>query len=41
MRSIGTKFVLAVGLFALGFSGLLVWRTWSSTKRHVRALTAR
>jgi signal transduction histidine kinase len=40
MRSIGTKFSVAVGLFAAVFCGILLYRAWWSAKRHVDELTA-
>jgi len=40
MRSIGTRFVVAVGLLAVVFSGLILTRAWHSAQRHVEELTA-
>jgi hypothetical protein len=40
MRSIGTRFVVVVGLLALMFSGLILARAWLSAQRHIGELTA-
>jgi hypothetical protein len=41
MTSIRTKFFLIVGLFALTFSGTVLYRIWSSTRAEMEALLAR
>ena len=40
MRSIGTRFSIAVGVFAVLFSVILVYRTWLTTQAHLEQLTA-
>ena len=40
MKSIGTRFSLAVGAFALVFSAVILYRNWSSTRAHTEELTA-
>ena len=40
MRSIGTRFSIVVGVFAVAFSGFILVRTWYSTRSHVEQLTA-
>jgi len=40
MKSIGTKFSVAVGLFAAVFCGIILYRAWWSAKSHVDDLTA-
>jgi hypothetical protein len=40
MKSIGTRFSIAVGLFAALFCGLLLARAWFSARRHAEELTA-
>ena len=40
MRSIGTRFSIVVGIFAVAFSGFILFRTWYSTRTHVEQLTA-
>jgi len=40
MRSIGTRFSLAVGTFAVIYSAIILYRAWSSTRRHTEELTA-
>ena len=40
MRSINTKFVIAVAVFAVAFSSLILSQTWLSTKAHLEELTA-
>ncbi len=40
MKSIGTRFSVAVGVFALIFSSVILYRTWSSAKAHTEELTA-
>jgi signal transduction histidine kinase len=40
MKSIGTKFSVAVGVFAAVFSGIILVRAWWSAKSHVEDLTA-
>jgi len=39
MRSINTKFVIAVAVFAVAFSALILSQTWLSTKAHMEELT--
>ena len=41
MKSIGTRFSLAVGGLALIFSGIILYRAWSTTKAHTDELTSR
>jgi signal transduction histidine kinase len=41
MKSIGTRFSLAVGGLALIFSGVILYRAWSTTKAHTDELTSR
>lgn len=40
MKSIGTKFSLAVSGFALVFSGVILYRAWFTTKAHTEELTS-
>ena len=40
MRSISTKFLLAVGALAAIFSAFVLYRSWSLTRAHVDELTA-
>ncbi len=40
MKSIGTRFSLVVGGFALAFSAIIFYRAWSATREHVEELTA-
>jgi signal transduction histidine kinase/DNA-binding response OmpR family regulator len=40
MKSIGTRFSLVVGVFAIAFSAFILYRTWSSTRAQVEKLTA-
>lgn len=40
MKSIGTRFSLAVGAFAVVFSVLILYRSWSATKAQTEELTA-
>jgi signal transduction histidine kinase/DNA-binding response OmpR family regulator len=40
VRSIGTRFSIAVGVFAVVFSVILVYRTWLTTQAHLEQLTA-
>ena len=40
MRSIGAKFSVAVGVFAVAFSVFVFYRAWSSTRSHLEELTA-
>ena len=40
MKSIGTKFSLAVGLFAILFSAIILYRAATVARRHVQELTA-
>ncbi len=40
MKSIGTRFSLVVGVFAVAFSSLILYRAWSSTRDYVERLTA-
>lgn len=40
MRSIGTKFSLAVGVFAVVFSAIILYRAGAASKHHVEQLTA-
>ncbi len=40
MTSIGARFSIVVGLFVVALSGLLLYRTWSSTRSHIEELTA-
>jgi len=40
MRNIGTRFSLVVGVFALAFSGVVFYRTWSSAIQHTEELTS-
>ena len=39
MKSIGTRFCLFVGLFALIFSGIVLFRTWCSTRKSLERIT--
>jgi signal transduction histidine kinase len=41
MKSIGTRFSLAVGGLALIFSGVILYRAWSTTKAHADELASR
>ena len=41
MKSIGTRFSLAVGIFAIAFSALVLYRAWCWAHDHGEALTAR
>ncbi len=41
MRSLSTKFLIAVGVFAIAFSGFIFSRTWSVASSHIKELTAR
>ncbi|NLS97197.1 MAG: response regulator [Planctomycetaceae bacterium] len=40
MKSIGTRFSLVVGVFAVAFSSLILYRAWASTREYVEELTA-
>jgi hypothetical protein len=40
MKSIGTRFSIVVGAFALAFSAIILYRAWSSTRDHTEELTA-
>ena len=40
MKSIGTRFSLVVGVFALAFSSLVFYRAWSATRQRVEESTA-
>ena len=40
MRSIGTRFSIAVGVFAVLFSVILIYRNWLTTQAHLEQLTA-
>ena len=40
MKSIGTRFSLVVGVFAVAFSSFILYRAWSSTRDYVERLTA-
>ncbi|MFV1967069.1 MAG: ATP-binding protein [Pirellulaceae bacterium] len=40
MRSIGTRFSIAVGVFAVLFSAIVLYRTWCSTRAHLEQLTS-
>jgi len=40
VKSIGSRFSLVVGIFAIAFSAIVLYRTWSSTQRHAEKLTA-
>jgi PAS domain S-box-containing protein len=40
VKSIGTKFVLAAGAFAIVFAAFVCLRTWSLARRHTEELTA-
>ena len=40
MKSIGSRFSIVVGIFALAFSGIVLYRTWSSTRQRVEELTS-
>ncbi|MBN2291119.1 MAG: DUF3365 domain-containing protein [Pirellulales bacterium] len=39
MKSISTKFIVVVGLFAIAFSGFLFLQTWFSTRKHMEKMT--
>jgi signal transduction histidine kinase len=39
MKHIGTKFSIVVGIFALTFSGIVLYRAWSLAQRHTERLT--
>jgi len=39
MKSIGTRFSVVVGIFALAFSGLVLGRTWFATRARLHELT--
>ncbi len=41
MRSIGAKFTIVIGAFALFSSGLILYRAWSSAKAYTEELTAK
>lgn len=41
MKSIGTRFSLVVGGLALVFSGIILYRAWSTTKAHTDELASR
>lgn len=41
MRSIRTRFLLIVGVFALVFSGIVFWRIWSAIRGEMETLIAR
>lgn len=41
MRSISTQFLIMVGAFALLFSGVILYQTWSVTRADMEAMTAR
>ena len=41
MKSISTKFIAVVGLFAVAFAGFVFLQTWFSTRRHMQEMTAR
>jgi hypothetical protein len=40
MKSIGTRFSIVVGAFAVAFSAIILYRAWSSTRDHTEELTA-
>ena len=40
MKRIGTRFSLVVGAFAVVFSGLVLYRSWSTVRSHVDELTS-
>ncbi len=40
MKSIGTRFSIVVGAFAVAFSVLILYRAWSSTRDHMEKVTA-
>ena len=40
MRSIGTRFSIAIAAFAILFSALVLWRAWSTAKRHSEEITS-
>ena len=39
MKSIGTRFLIVIGTFAVAFSGLILYRSWYSTHARVEELT--
>ena len=41
MRSISTRFLLTAGIFALAFSGIILYRTWTVTRDNSDEQTAR
>ena len=41
MKSIGTRFSIAIAVFAIVFSVVVLWRAWSSAKQHSSELTSR
>ncbi len=41
MRRIGTRFCVVVGVFAIGFSAVILYRAWVSAGRHVEEMTAK
>ncbi len=41
MKSIGTRFSVAIAAFAVVFSAIVLWQTWSSAKQHSEELTSR
>ena len=40
MRSLSTKFLIAIGVFIVAFSAFLLHRTWTATRRHTEELTS-
>ncbi len=40
MKSIGTRFSIVVGAFAIAFSAIILYRAWSSTRNHMEQVTA-
>jgi signal transduction histidine kinase/CheY-like chemotaxis protein len=41
MKSIGTRFSVAIAAFAIVFSAIVLWQAWSSAKQHSEELTSR
>ena len=40
MKSIGTRFSVAIGVFAILFSGIVLYQAWSSGRHYARVLTS-
>ena len=40
MKSIGTRFSVAIAAFAIVFSAIVLWQAWSSAKQHSEELTS-